>query len=106
MHALERWLETRLESRCGTDPQSRQRYQAALGEAGFADIHDEFLDYTSDRSFDEVIGGLYSAMPSRMLPLPGRRAAFTRHIRKTSIGPVPQFAEPVHVTALIGRTPA
>ncbi len=103
-HALEQWLETTLESRCGTDPQSRQRYQAALGEAGFTDIHEESLDYTSDLSFDEVIGGLYSAMPSRMLPPPGQRAAFTSHIRN-AIGPGPRFAESVHVNALIGHTP-
>ena len=103
-HALEQWLETTLESRCGTDPQSRQRYQAALDEAGFTDIHEESLDYTSDLSFDEVIGGLYSAMPSRMLPPPGQRAAFTSHIRN-AIGPGPRFAESVHVNALIGHTP-
>ena len=103
-HALEQWLETTLESRCGTDPQSRQRYQAALGEAGFTDIHEESLDYTSDLSFEEVIGGLYSAMPSRMLPPPGPRAAFTSHIRN-AIGPGPRFAESVHVNALIGHTP-
>jgi hypothetical protein len=43
-HALERWLETRLESRCGTDPQSTQRYQTALAEAAFTDIHESSLD--------------------------------------------------------------
>jgi hypothetical protein len=104
-HVLEQWLETRLESRCGTDPQSRQRYQTALGDAGFTDIHEESLNYTSDLSFDEVIGGVYSAMPSRMLPPPGQRAAFTSRIRN-AIGPGPRFTEPVHVTALIGHTPA
>lgn len=94
-----------LESRCGTDPQSRQRYQAALQAAGFTGIHEESIDYTSDLDFDEVIGGLYSAMPSHMLPTRDRRAAFTEHIRN-AIGPGPRFAEPVHVAALIGRTPS
>jgi ubiquinone/menaquinone biosynthesis C-methylase UbiE len=103
-HALEQWLGTRLESCCGTDPQSRQRYQAVLGEAGFTDVREESVDYASDLSFDEVIGGLYSAMPSRMLPPPDQRAAFTGHIRN-AIGPGPRFAEPVHVAALIGHTP-
>lgn len=104
-HALEQWLGTKLGSRCGTDPQSRQRYQAALGEAGFTDIHEESVDYASDLGFDEVIGGLYSAMPSRMLPTPDRRQAFTELIRN-AIGAGPRFAEPVHVAALIGHTPS
>jgi SAM-dependent methyltransferase len=104
-HALEQWLGTKLESRCGTDPQSRQRYQAALQAAGFTGIREESVDYASDLDFDEVIGGLYSAMPSRMLPAADRRAAFTEHIRK-AIGPGPRFAEPVHVAALIGRSPS
>ena len=104
-HALEQWLGTRLESRCGTDPQSRQRYQAALHAAGFTDIHEESVDYASDLDFDEVIGGLFSAMPSHMLPPPHRRATFARHIRN-AIGPGTRFAEPVHVAALIGRMPS
>jgi hypothetical protein len=103
-HALEQWLGTRLESRCGTDPQSRQHYQAALRAGGFTDIYEESLDYASDLDFDEVIGGLYSAMPSHMLPLPDRRAAFARYVRN-AIGPGTRFAEPVHVAALIGRQP-
>jgi hypothetical protein len=79
--ALEQWLGTRLESGCGTDPQSRQRYQAALDEAGFTDLNEVSVDYASELSFDEVIGGLYSAMASSMLPPPDRRAAFAGHIR-------------------------
>jgi hypothetical protein len=105
-HALEQWLGTRLvESRCGTDPQSRQRYHVALGKAGFTDVHEESVDYASDLSFDEVIGGLYSAMPSRLLPPPGQRAAFVGHIRDV-IGTGPRFTEPVHVAALIGHAPS
>lgn len=101
-HALEQWLGTRLESCCGTDPQSRQRYWAALQAAGFTDLREEAVDYASDLSFEEVVGGLYSAM-GQMLPPPERRSAFTRHIRD-AIGPGPRFAEPVHVTAIIGHT--
>ncbi|MGI8448119.1 MAG: class I SAM-dependent methyltransferase [Streptosporangiaceae bacterium] len=47
-HALEQWLGTRLESRCGTDQQSRHLYQAALRAAGFTRIHEESSDYDSD----------------------------------------------------------
>jgi ubiquinone/menaquinone biosynthesis C-methylase UbiE len=101
-HALEQWLGTRLESCCGTDPQSRQRYREALQAAGFTGLHEESVDYVSELGLEEVVGGLYSAM-GHMLPPPQRRAAFTEHIRD-AIGPAPRFAEPVHVTALIGYT--
>lgn len=103
--ALEQWLETKLESCCGTDSRSRQRYEAALHAAGFTDISEESVDYASDLDFDQVIGGLYSAMPSRLLPPPDRRAAFAEHVR-AAIGPGPRYGEPVHVAALIGHAPA
>jgi ubiquinone/menaquinone biosynthesis C-methylase UbiE len=102
--ALEQWLGTRLESCCGTDQQSRQRYRAALTEAGFTGITEEAVDYTGQLTFDEVIGHMYSAIPSHLQPPAGRRAAFADHIRD-AIGPGPQFTEPVHVAALIGRAP-
>lgn len=69
-HGLEQWLGTRLESCCGTDAQSRQRYESELLAAGFNGVHEQSLDYTGHLSFDELIGGLYSAMPSHLLPPP------------------------------------
>lgn len=103
--ALERWLGTRLESCCGTDQPSRQRYQAALRQAGFTGIEEESADYTGQLTFDELIGHLYSAMPASLLPPPGQRQAFAAHIRD-AIGPGPRFTEPVRLAALIGRTAA
>jgi ubiquinone/menaquinone biosynthesis C-methylase UbiE len=100
---LERWLDTRLESCCGTDAASRQRYHAAMLAAGFTDVHEVSVDYTGDLSFDELIGGVYSAMPAGLLPPPSRRAAFAEHIRGFT-GSGPRFAEQVHVAALIGRS--
>lgn len=100
---LERWLATRLESRCGTDAASRQRYRAAMLAAGFTDVHEVSVDYTGDLNFDELIGSVYSAMPVGLLPPPGRRAAFAKHIRGFT-GPGPRFTEQVHVAALIGRS--
>jgi len=100
---LERWLDTRLESCCGTDAASRQRYQAAMLAAGFTDVHEVSVDYTGDLNFDELIGSVYSAMPLDLLPQPGRRAAFAEHIRGFT-GPGPRFTEQVHVAALIGRS--
>jgi SAM-dependent methyltransferase len=102
--ALEGWLDTRLDSCCGTDPASRQRYRAELGKAGFTGFCEETADYVGHLTVEQVIGHLYSAMPRRLLPPPDRRAAFAGHIRE-AIGSGPQFTEPVHLAALIGRAP-
>jgi ubiquinone/menaquinone biosynthesis C-methylase UbiE len=101
---LEQWLDTRLESCCGTDAQSRQRYESALLAAGFNGVHEQSLDYTGQLSFDELIGGLYSAMPSHLLPPPAQRAAFSDHIRN-ALGAGDQFTEQVHLAALVGYSP-
>jgi ubiquinone/menaquinone biosynthesis C-methylase UbiE len=103
-HGLEQWLGTRLESCCGTDAQSRQRYESELLAAGFNGVHEQSLDYTGHLSFDELIGGLYSAMPSHLLPPPAQRPAFRDHIRN-AIGAGDQFTEQVHVAALVGYSP-
>lgn len=102
--ALEQWLDARLDSCCGTDRASRQGYRAVLADTGFTGFCEETIDYTGHLSFDEVIGHLYSAMPRHLLPRPDSRAAFADHIRD-AIGSGPQFTEPVHVAALIGRAP-
>ena len=69
-HSLEQWLGTRLESRCGTDAQSRQVYRDALKTAGFTGVHEQALDYTGDLDFGELVGGVCSAMPASLLPAP------------------------------------
>jgi SAM-dependent methyltransferase len=102
--ALEEWLDTRLESCCGTDAQSRLRYREAMTAAGFADVHEEAVDYDGQLTFDELIGGLCSAMPVRLLPPPEQRAAFAQHIRRFA-GPGEEFTEHVRVAALIGHVP-
>jgi hypothetical protein len=86
------------------DAQSRQRYESALLAAGFNGVHEQSLDYTGRLSFDELIGGLYSAMPSQLLPPPAQRAAFTDHIRN-ALGAGDQFTEQVHLAALVGYSP-
>lgn len=104
-HSLEQWLGTRLESRCGTDTQSRQLYRDALETAGFTGVHEQALDYTGHLDFSQLVGGVCSAMPASLLPAQDQRAAFAGHIRAFT-GPGPRFTEQVHVAALIGYTPA
>jgi SAM-dependent methyltransferase len=103
-HALEEWLDVRLASCCGTDAASREGYQAAMLAAGFTGVHETSFDYTARLTVEELIGGLYSAMPGRLLPPPAQRAAFDTHIRN-AIGDGGEFAEQVHVAALIGYSP-
>ena len=102
---LAEWLDVRLESCCGTDAAARQAYQAGLAAAGYAGVHEQTVDYTAELDFVALIGGLYSAMPPRLLPPPERRAAFAAHIRD-AVGGATRFTEHVHVAALIGYRPA
>ena len=102
--ALEEWLGTRLTSCCGTDQQSRQRYRDAMHHAGFTGIREEYVEYTSDLDFDELIGGLCSAMPAHLLPRAAERPAFAARIRR-AIGTATPLTEQVRVAALVGRCP-
>jgi SAM-dependent methyltransferase len=99
---LEQWLDTRLVSCCGTDGPARRHYRDALLSAGFTGIHEEVTDYDATLTFDELVGGVYSAMPASMLPPPGQRPSFEEHLRH-AIGPAERFTEHVHVAALIGH---
>lgn len=102
--ALEEWLGTKLDSCCGTDQRSRQRYGAAMLRAGLTDVREEFLEYRADLDFDELIGGLFSAMPARLLPPAADRPAFAGLIRR-AVGTDAPLTEQVRVAALIGRRP-
>ena len=102
--ALEQWLGTRLDSCCGTDQRSRQRYRAAMHHAGLTGIREEHLEYDGHLDLDEVIGGVYSAMPARLLPAAAERPAFAAHIR-AALGTAARFAERVRVAALLGYRP-
>jgi SAM-dependent methyltransferase len=55
-------------------------------------------------TFDQLVGGIYSAMPVDRLPAPDQRPAFAKQLRR-AVGPHERFTEPVHVAILTGRTP-
>jgi SAM-dependent methyltransferase len=99
--ALEEWLDTRLESCCGTDQQARQGYRDAMLSAGLTDVREESCEYAGHLSVDELIGGLYSAMPPHLLPPAAERPEFAAHIRR-AVGAETRLAEQVRVAALIG----
>jgi ubiquinone/menaquinone biosynthesis C-methylase UbiE len=100
---LREWRNTTTVASCGTDQQSQRRYAGALTDAGFA-VTATAVDYVADLSFDELAGGLMSAIPVSLLPAPGERAEFRRRIR-AAVGDAETFREPVHVAVLLGRRP-
>jgi ubiquinone/menaquinone biosynthesis C-methylase UbiE len=97
---LERWLGKKLTSWCGTDGQSQQRYRQALAQAGFA-VSSAAVEYVAELSFDQLAGGVYSALPVDRLPDPDHRAAFADQLR-AAVGPQDRFSEPVRVAILTG----
>ncbi|MET8677949.1 class I SAM-dependent methyltransferase [Streptomyces sp. NPDC004647] len=104
--SLRRFLEehfgTRLEATCGTGSRDRLRYAQALGEAGYEDVRETAIEYSDELSVDELIGGVYSAIPADGLPAPADRPAFAEAIRQ-SLPPELRFTEHVRVSVLTGR---
>ena len=98
---LERWLGHEVSDWCGTDENSQRRYQHALAAAGF-DVASAATDYVAQLSFDQLLGGVFSAIPAHQLPAPDQRPDFAEQLR-AAVGPQDHFSEPVHVAILIGR---
>ena len=97
---LEQWLGTTLTAACGTDATSQQRYLDSLTAAGY-DVHQASVEYTSDLNLDQVVGGIYSALPVGPLPAPDQRPVFAKQVRH-ALQPHEQFSEHVRVTMLLG----
>jgi SAM-dependent methyltransferase len=100
---LERWFGTRPTNPCGTDEQSQRRYGEALARAGF-EVSSAAVDYVAELSLDQIVGGVYSALPVYRLPAPDQRPAFAEQVR-AAVGAHDRFSEPVRVALLIGCTP-
>jgi SAM-dependent methyltransferase len=100
---LEQHFETELTASCGTADQDRIRYAQALEDAGFSDVRSTTVSYTDELTFQQVIGGLYSAIPAEQLPAADQRPAFEDTIRK-AVPHAEPFPEQVHVSVLVGRT--
>ena len=97
---LERWLGTKLTFTCGTDEQSQRRYEEALAHAGFK-VSRAAVDYVAELSLDQLVGGVYSAIPVNRLPPLDQRRAFADQIA-IAVGSGEPFTEPVRVALLIG----
>lgn len=97
---LERWLGAKLTSTCGTDEQSQRRYEDALAHAGF-EVSRAAFDYVAELSLDQLVGGVWSALPVDRLPAPDQRRAFADEVA-LAVGSAEPFVEPVRVAMLIG----
>lgn len=98
---LERWLDTRLTSDCGTSERSQRRYRDDLASAGF-DVLATAIDYTAELDLGQLVGGICSALPVTRLPAAEQRPAFAEQIRR-ALAPGERFSEHVHVAILAGR---
>jgi SAM-dependent methyltransferase len=99
--ALEGYFGTRPESTCGTGAEDRSRYADALQAAGFTDVRETLIDYGGELSVDELIGGVYSAVPADRLPGLDDRPGFAERILQ-ALPPGP-YPERVRVSVLVGR---
>jgi SAM-dependent methyltransferase len=99
---LEDYFGTKLEASCGTGAADRFRYGQALEAAGFEGVRQIVIEYSDELSFDQLIGGVYSAIPADELPEPDARPAFAERIRQ-SLPPEQYFTEHVAVSVLVGR---
>jgi ubiquinone/menaquinone biosynthesis C-methylase UbiE len=96
---LEHWLGAKLTYACGTDEQSQQQYREELAAAGF-EVLTTGVDYVTSLNIDQLVGGLYSAMGSR-IPSSSERPGFAEQVR-SALTPHDHFSEHVHVAILTG----
>ncbi|MEV4311551.1 class I SAM-dependent methyltransferase [Actinocrispum sp. NPDC049592] len=98
---LEDWLGTKLTSTCGTDEADQRRYRDSLTAAGY-EIAVTTVDYTDELTADQIVGGVYSALPVDRLPSLDQRPHFAERLYHV-LQPHSPFTEQVRVTTLIGR---
>jgi len=98
---LERWLDCELVDRCGTDNAAQQRYREDLVALGY-EVGGVDCDWVAELSFDQLLGGVLSALGVEHLPAGQRRVAFACGLRE-AVGSAQSFTEPVHVALITGR---
>lgn len=93
---LERWSGRTLTSTCGTDDASLQRYRDSMITTGL-DVHATSFDHADELSVEQIVGGVYSALPLDQLPAPDQRPRFR------ALEPHLPLTEHIRVAILIGR---
>jgi ubiquinone/menaquinone biosynthesis C-methylase UbiE len=98
---LEQWLDCQLVDRCGTDEEAQHRYRSDLAGLGY-EVGGVHCDWVAELSFDELLGGVLSALGVDRLPVGEQRVAFAAGMQE-AVGSAQTFDEPVHVTLITGR---
>ncbi len=98
---LEQWLDCELRDRCGTDELAQQRYRDDLAAFGY-EVDGMHCDWVAELSFDQLLGGVLSALSVDQLPAGQQRKAFACGLRD-ALSSAQNFTEPVHVALLTGR---
>lgn len=100
---LEDWLGSKTTNTCGTDDASQRRYRGSLTAAGYATavIH---VDYADELSVEQVVGGVYSAVPVDRIPAVDQRQRFAERLGEV-LRPHGPLVEQVRVTILTGVRP-
>ena len=99
---LEEWTGSPAAAPCGTDTASQQRYRDSLIAAGY-DVREASVEYASELSLDQLVGGIYSALGIGRLPAPDARPAFAEQVGRV-VGPYRPLTEHVCVAMLLGRS--
>ncbi|MFG3256873.1 class I SAM-dependent methyltransferase [Streptomyces sp. NPDC048172] len=101
---LEEHFRTELKASCGTGPEDRARYAAALEDAGYGDVRETVTEYRASLTFEEVLGGVWSAVPASELPTRAGREALAERLRAALPGRE-EFTEHVSVSLLLAHAP-
>ncbi|QPP08060.1 class I SAM-dependent methyltransferase [Streptomyces bathyalis] len=101
---LGEYFGTELKDSCGTARKDRERYAPALEAAGFTEVRHSAVSYTEEVTCEELIGGIYSAVPEQQLPAPADRPAFAERILR-ALPRRDSFTEHVEVSVLTGKVP-
>jgi ubiquinone/menaquinone biosynthesis C-methylase UbiE len=102
---LEDWMGIPLTATCGTSSRDRLRYAEALRSAGFDGVREMVVEYRGELSFDQLFGGVCSAISADRLPGRDERDALAERIRQALPTGEP-FTETVRVTMLVGQVQA
>jgi SAM-dependent methyltransferase len=100
---LQRWLglEKRPAGSCQTDEAGRQLNREALESAGYQ-VAETSVEYEAELTIDQLVGGVFSALPADRLPSPARREEFAAQVRDALRRP-DRLTENVRVSLQFGH---
>jgi len=100
---LAAWFGSTPTGTCGTDDGSQRLYRDSLIATGYQ-VAVTTVDYADELSLEQIIGGVYSALPVDRLPSPEQRPRFAERLSQ-ALHPHRPFTERITVTILTARLP-